>query len=175
MRSTCTRRFLDVEELASRQAVLTGFVEAAAMERLLQIATVPPRAIAYRIEFSRDASGRPRVGGRVEGTLRVMCQRCLDDLDWRVDTEFDAVIVGDEGEEADGRDAVVATDGRIMLETVIEDELLLDVPSAPVHPFGSCDAPSVHGTGNTGETGEPPPAARANPFAVLEALRQDRR
>ena len=137
------------------------------MLRLLQIATVPPHAIAYRIEFARDASGRPRMSGRVAGAVRVMCQRCLDEFDWRVDTTIDAVVTGDEGEEPDGQDVVVGTDGRIMLEAVIEDELLLEMPNAPVHPFGSCNAPAVRGTG------EPRPAARANPFAILKALRDD--
>ena len=138
------------------------------MKRLLQIATVPPHAIAYRIEFARDASGRPRMRGRVDGAMRVMCQRCLDEFDWRVDTVIDAVIAGDEGEVPDGPDVVVGADGRIMLEAVIEDELLLDMPNAPVHPFGSCDPPTVRGAG------APHPAAPANPFAVLEALREDR-
>ena len=171
MQSTCTRRLLDVEELATRQAVLTGFVEAATMKRLLQIATVLPPGIAYRIEFAWDASERPRMRGRVDGTVRVMCQRCLDELDWRVDAAIDAVIVCDESETAVGQDAVVRTDGGIMLEAVIEDELLLELPSAPVHPPGSCEAPSLR---SAGETGEPSPPARANPFAVLEALREDR-
>ena len=106
--------------------------------------------------------------GRIDGAMRVMCQRCLDEFDWQVDTVIDAVIAGDEGEVPDGQDVVVGADGRIMLEAVIEDELLLDMPNAPVHPFGSCDAPTVRGSG------APRPAAPANPFAVLEALREDR-
>ena len=166
MQSTRTRKLLDVEEFASRQAVLTGFVEAAAMKRLLQIATTPPRAIAYRIEFARDASGRPRVSGRVDATVRVMCQRCLCDFDWHCETSIDAAIVGDEYEEVDGQDAVVATDGRITLETVIEDELLLELPSAPVHPAGSCDAPPIRSTGVQQQV------ERANPFSVLEVLQE---
>ena len=137
------------------------------MTRLLEIAAVPPRAIAYRIEFATDAYGRPRMTGQVDGTVRLVCQRCLDEFDWCIGTRIDAAIVGEEHEEAHGQDVVVGTDDRVMLETVIEDELLLALPNAPVHPYGSCDAPPIH------DTGEQWPAERSNPFSALEVLREE--
>ena len=134
------------------------------MRRLLDIAATPPRAIAYHIEFTWDIIGRPRIEGRVEGTVRLVCQRCLEEFDWSVVTEIDAVVV-DEEKDANERDTVVGNDGRIVLETVIEDELLLALPNAPIHPFGTCDAPPVQ------DTGDPGAVERSSPFAALEALR----
>ena len=166
MRSSRTRRLLDAEELVSRQAVVSGFVEATGMTRLLEIAAAPPREIAYHIEFATDASGRPRMTGQVDGTIRLVCQRCLDEFDSCISTRIDAAIVGEEHEEVHERDVVVGTDGKVMLETVIEDELLLALPNAPIHPYGSCDAPPIH------DTGEPWPAERSSPFAALAVLRE---
>ena len=76
------RRVLDVEELASRRAVLAGFVDPASMSRLLEVVTARPGEIAYRIEFTRDVSRRPKMLGHVEGMLPLTCQRCLERLDW---------------------------------------------------------------------------------------------
>lgn len=161
--SANTRQFLDVEELASRRAVLDGSVDPVSMPRLLEIVTTTPNAIAYRIEFDRDASGRPKMVGCVEGMLPLTCQRCLEGLDWHFDTRFETLVVGRESEAPDGQDAVVCSGGRIELEPVIEDEVLLALPNAPVHARGSCEAPPIRTTGE--------PSRRSNPFSALRVLR----
>ena len=166
MRPASTRQFLEVEELVSRQAVLTGSVEPALMPRLLEFAAMAPDAITYRIEFTRDAAGQPRMIGRVEGMLPLICQRCLGAIDWRLDTRFESLVVDDEHEETNAQDAVVCSGGRLALELIIEDELLLALPSAPAHAYGSCEVPLFHQAAPTQRS-----ARRSNPFSTLRALR----
>lgn len=168
MQSASARRYLDAEELASRRAVVTGFVEIESMPRLLELVAGTPPAIAYRIEFKREASGRPRMAGRMEGVLPFTCQRCLGSLDWRFDTEFESLLVGDEREEAHGEEAVVCPDGRLAIAPMIEDEVLLAVPSAPVHAHGTCRMPVVPVAGGQ------MPSTRSHPFAALQSLRSRR-
>ena len=158
------RRPLDVEELASRRTVLAGVVEAESLPRLLEVVTARPVAVAYRIEFTRDVSGRPKMSGHVEGVLPLVCQRCLDRLDWTFDARFESVVVGDAQEDTGGMDAVTCPDGRIEVGSVIEDEILLALPNAPVHPCGSCDAPSFRATRGQ------PSSRRSNPFSALRTL-----
>ena len=119
------------------------------------------------------------MAGRVEGTWPLACQRCLGDLDWRFDVKFETLVLGSEDDETIEQDVVVCPGGRISLEPMIEDELLLALPNAPVHPHGSCEAPPVRaGGGRTGSgriaDGEGP-GQRSNPFSVLRTLRPDRR
>lgn len=167
MRSASTRRFLDVEELASARAVLAGRLESGSMPRLLEVVAAAPGSIAYRIEFARDASGRPGMTGRVEATLPLVCQRCLDGLDLRLDARFESLVLGNDRGEADGRDdVVVCPNGRLVLESVVEDELLLALPDAPVHAHGSCEAPRVRDP-----DGRLPSPRSTNPFSALHALR----
>ena len=163
--SASTRRFLDVEELASRWVILAGFVDPESMPRLLEVVTSRPSPIAYRIAFARDASGRPRMSGRAEGVLPLVCQRCLENFEWKFDSRFESLVVGHEREESRGLDAVVCSGGRIELESVIEDELLLALPNAPVHTFGTCEAPPIR----TG--GDRSPSRSTSPFAALRELR----
>lgn len=162
--SVGTRRFLDVEELASRRAVLSGCVDPISMPRLLEVVTAAPGAIAYRIEFARDASGRARMTGRAEGMLPLVCQRCLEKLDWYFDARFEFLVVGSEQEETNGQDAVVCSGGRTELEPMIEDELLLALPNAPVHASGVCEAPAVRAVGGR------PSSRPSGPFSALHAL-----
>ena len=177
MQPAIPQRRPDVEELASRRAVLAGLVEPASMPRLMEVATKPPPAVAYRIEFTRDARGRPRMSGRVEGTWPLVCQRCLGDLDWRFDVKFETLVLRSENGDTIEQDVVVCPGGRVPLEPVIEDELLLALPNAPVHPHGACEAPPVRtgadraGSGRTAD-GEGP-ERRPNPFSVLRTLLPD--
>lgn len=163
--SASTRQFPDVEELASQRAILAGFADPVSMPRLLDVVTTTPSPIAYRIEFTWDASGRPKMIGRVEGMLPLLCQRCLETLDWYFETRFETLVIGNEQEETNGRDAVVCSGGRIELEPMIEDELLLALPNAPVHARGSCEAPPIRATS------EQPSSRPGNPFSALHALR----
>lgn len=165
MHPTSARRLPEVEDLASRGAVLTGSVEPASMPRLLEVVVEPPAPITYRIAFARDAAGRPGMAGRLEGTLPLICQRCLDRLDWSFDLRFESLLVGDEREDTDGRDAVVCPGGRIAVEPVVEDELLLALPGAAVHARGSCEAPPVRAAGGAA------PARAPSPFSILRTLR----
>lgn len=158
------RRVLDVEELASRRAVLAGAVDPASMPRLLELVTARPGEIAYHIEFTRHVSRRPKMLGHVEGVLPLVCQRCLGRLDWSFDTRFEIVVVDSERVETGGLDALVCSSGRIELARVIEDELLLALPNAPVHPHGACEAPPIR------VSGEQPRSLRPSPFSALRAL-----
>ena len=137
------------------------------MPRLLDVAATTPSAVAYRIEFTRDASGRVRMAGRAEGMLPLVCQRCLEKLDWCFDTRFEFLVVGNEREETNGQDAVVCSGGRAELEPIIEDELLLALPGAAVHARGSCEAPPVRAAGGAA------PARAPSPFSILRTLRSD--
>ena len=159
------RRSLEVEELATRRAVLAGVLEAESLPRLLEVVTGRPGAVAYRIEFARDLSGRPTMSGHVEGVLPLVCQRCLGRLDWSFDARFESVVVEHGQEDTGGPDAVTCFGGRIELGPVIEDEILLALPNAPAHPRGSCEAPSFRAAR------EPPPSQRPNPFSALRSLR----
>ncbi|MCY4286449.1 MAG: YceD family protein [Thiotrichales bacterium] len=155
---------MDVEELASRRAILDGVVEAESLPRLLEVVATRPDAVAYRIEFTRDASGRTRMSGHVKGVLTFVCQRCLGRLDWPLDAKFESVVVGNAQEDTGGVDAVTSFGGRIDPDLLIEEEILLALPNAPVHPRGSCDAPSFHGAC------ERPPSRHSSPFSALRTL-----
>jgi uncharacterized protein len=76
------------------------------------------------------------VAGRVTATLRLTCQRCLQPMNVSIDDEFHVVIAASEVELSqlpESQDAVIADATRLDLGWLIEEQLLLARPLAPMH------------------------------------------
>ena len=134
----------------SRQPVIDGFEFASAgasqrgtwplkeMPRLRDMLANDAGEVAYEITGVRDERGRPGLRLQVRGTLSLRCQRCLEPMEFEVDTDETLVLAATLAEihaepaDAHGPDRVVA--GKEMaLGELIEDELILALPFAPRH------------------------------------------
>ncbi|MGI9336809.1 MAG: DUF177 domain-containing protein [Gammaproteobacteria bacterium] len=66
---------------------------------------------------------------------------------------------------------------RFSLHEFVEDELLLSLPNAPIHPHERCKPPAMAGTAvpdlAAGDTSSASARRRPSPFAVLEALKPE--
>ncbi|WP_333839301.1 YceD family protein [Pelomicrobium sp.] len=126
--------------------------------------------IFYRLEGMVDQDGHPILHLFVSGTLVVQCQRCLEAMELPVDLQSGFRLVASERdlgpveEEPEEWTAWVA-DPNLDVEALVEDELLLAMPFAPVHPDTACSPRLVS------QDLEPPDGG---PFAVL-ALLKDRK
>ncbi len=134
----------DAFRLAERGAVLSGRLDAVDLPRLGDAlhddadATGP---IEWRIAGSHDAQGRPALNVAVEGSVPVVCQRCLASFAWPVAQHCELLLAHDEVElarlDADSEAEVLLADGPLDPVAVVEDELLLTLPYAPFHQ-GEC-------------------------------------
>jgi uncharacterized protein len=117
------------------------------------------------IELHRDERCIRVLQGRVEGQIRLTCQRCLKPLEFEVDLSFTLGIVSGEDEMSqlpDGYEPLLVDGEPLLTSAVIEDEILLAVPAVPVHSgVEGCDS---------GYRNRPKPG-RDNPFSVLEKLK----
>ncbi|MEN8166342.1 MAG: YceD family protein [Pseudomonadota bacterium] len=127
--------------------------------------------VSFTLEFSRDRRQRSCLFGKVEATLMLECQRCLDAMPWQVKSDVSVAFVEgiDEAERLpDELDPELVEDGQVKLRDLVEDELLLALPQVPMHPSGKC-------TGQLdGESEDSNDAVRENPFAVLAELKRDK-
>jgi uncharacterized protein len=122
----------------------------------------------FSLRFGRDPEERAVAWGRVELTVRLVCQRCLGDVRILLDAPMDLALVRNVSQEAgvpDYLDPVLVDEGGIRPLDLVEDELLLAIPQVPLHAEGECE-PLAR------EVAEGPAAAsqRDNPFAVLVGL-----
>ena len=129
--------------------------------------------------FQMDAQRRPSVLVRVRAELALQCQRCLDTMIHRVDSETRLVVVRgpDEAERlADDVEPLLVEGDRMAPRSLLEDELLLAIPAAPKHRPEDCkvrlDAVNPSAGQRSGpETTEPD---AEHPFAVLADWQSDR-
>lgn len=122
--------------------------------------------LAYAIEGSLDKKWqRPCLTIRLSGSLKLKCQRCVDLMSFALNETAHIVLFEDEA----SLDAAMLADEDLegmLLETsmdvlaVVEDQLLLALPFAPVHDVCcNADLDAVN-------------QDKLNPFAVLAGLKK---
>jgi uncharacterized protein len=159
----------DPWRLAAQGGTLTGRVALASLPRLAP-ALVGPSDADYRLAFHLDTEHRAVVSGWVRAELTVRCQRCLEPLTVAVDSQFELAVVRGLDEAArlpDAYEPVLAEDGWLRSMDLVEDELLLALPTVPLHEAGTCTG-QLSAAVADGRTNE---AGASQPFAVLAALR----
>jgi uncharacterized protein len=91
----------------------------------------------------------------------MVCQRCLEPVTVPIALHFDYVVCAEESATLDDNDEVdwLEQSDAMDISALIEDELLIALPIAPVH-ASLCKQLNL-------ESGEKP-----NPFSVLKALKK---
>jgi len=149
---------------------MEGSLVLASMERLRELAP-PAGTLSARLHFYRDEGGRPVLAGSFSTELMLVCQRCLETMRLPLQADFQLFLVGDleQADRLDDRMEVLQVDRRAMsLATILEDEVLLAAPSAPLHPSAQC---SAAGMPEQDAADDLPLSQRPNPFAALAALK----
>ena len=171
--SNALPEFVDPMRLAETRQTLKGQVVVAAMPRLMAALAMPPSVqseVDVDLAFSVDGQGVRRVLGSLHAELDAICQRCLQPmtLPLHVDIALGIVRALDEAEQLpDEYEPLVlasVTEGQ-SLAAIIEDELLLALPVAPLHEEGQC--PVRSGALDKVVAEDLPPEGRKRPFAVL--------
>lgn len=163
----------DAFGLAARGERLAGELDAMRQARVAErlAPTKGATPIAWSIVGRRDAVGRPALAVAVEGSLPVVCQRCLQAFELPVAQQTELLLARTEAElEAlDMGDAeVVLAAAPLDALTLIEDEILLSLPFAATHAEGRC-AGSL-GPDAAATTTKAP--SKTSPFARLAALKK---
>jgi uncharacterized protein len=148
---------------ANEGAVMAGVVAVAALPRLAE-GIADEGCLDCRVTGSRDGDGKSWLLVEVAGTLDLVCQRCLKRLVFPVEIQTRLLLVPpgqalpeDELAE-DGFDAI-AVEKDMALLSLIEDEVLLALPFAPMHETCATPAPVVE-------------EHESSPFAVLAKLKK---
>lgn len=129
--------------------------------------------------FAHAVGRRPewRMGLRIQGRLRMTCQRCLHPMVIAVQMSRAFRFVADEAEaealdEAAEDEDVLVLSRAFDLPALVEDELILSLPLVPRHAQCPVDVQSLLAAADTPAgpaAAEEPPAT---PFAVLAALKR---
>ena len=157
------RIVIDSLSFAREARVLQGELPVAGFERIQDGLTQNVGVIRYRIEGRLGKRNRPQLHLQLDGVLSLCCQRCLEGVEYSLQVSNVLEFVDNEDEltqeeiEDDSRDFLPAQ-SEVDVVALIEDEIILDLPSAPRHE--SCVLPASEQD-----------APEDSPFAVLKGLR----
>ena len=156
----------EVAALAADEAVIEAEIALADLERIRPLLRGDAGMARGQFRFHRE-SALAVAEGHVSATLTLTCQRCLGEMTLPVDTDSRLAFVANAAASADvtgPREPVIAVDGHVSLATLIEEELLLALPLAPMHrDAGDCHV----------RPGEQTDQPRHKPFAGLRDLMKD--
>lgn len=167
-------RWVDPFKMAEHGASLEGGVPASHLSRLDGAGLTPVGDAAHvNLGFERHPEGFTMVRLGVRAEMRFTCQRCLGDAGLEVDRRSEiavAVSPQDEQRLSERYDTALATEGRLDVHALVEDEILLAVPDIPMHGDpGDCDREMLAMQGGPGD--DAPVGESENPFEVLKQWR----
>lgn len=149
-------------EFAQKQLKLSESFEVSNLKRLSDTLALDDEStlktpVHFELIGNSKQFRQPSLHLRIKTKLPVICQRCLNEMHINLDLNFDYLISDNVIEDIDVNDETdwLEANNEMNLHELIEDELLLAMPIAPVHE-NSCTKLSM-------QSGEKP-----NPFAVLK-------
>lgn len=129
---------IDGLEFARTGAKLKGAWPVASFGRLHDALRSTEGTLSYELRGVPEQQGRPALRLTVDGTLQLLCQRCLAALEFPLHIEVVLLLAETQAEvdaepvAADGPESILA--GREMpVQGLVEDEVLLAIPIAPRH------------------------------------------
>ncbi|MDJ0739025.1 MAG: YceD family protein [Gammaproteobacteria bacterium] len=168
--------FADPVRLCALGKAYDGEVALADLPRLAPLLTSPEGQAAFVLAFDMDAERRPVVAVDVKARLALRCQRCLQTMYLDVDASSRLAVVSGPVEAErlpDELDPLLVENDRLELRSLIEDELILAVPPAPMHPPEACDARLNTWNDSIADDAIKSADAKENPFAALAKLKSD--
>ena len=166
---------VDPLRMVEARRVLHGSIALAEMARLLGSVVRADGEVAVSLEFGTDVEGIRYLQGRLRAVVGLECQRCLETMDFPIDSQFALALVRSmaEAENLPSHYEPLLLDGEpLFLRDVIEDELLLALPIVAKHPTGECELAQPEQAAADIQT-DPDSTRKDSPFAVLAGLKLD--
>ena len=147
-------------EFAQKNLKISGDLNPKDCVRLLESISqsdLNSASIKYTLKGHAKKMHLPSLSLQVESKLPVLCQRCLETMQIDLNLEFEYLISENNPSETEEGDEIdwLELSQHMNLTELIEDELLIAMPIAPLH-----EANCIKSTMQSGE--------KPNPFAVLK-------
>lgn len=162
---------VDPERLGQNGADFKGQYPLSAMSRLADIAESDAGQCEVDLALVYEG-GRLLLRGELEAQVSLQCQRCLEDYACVLVTNVELELVREETDAHREYDVFVLDedDGSLDLLGLVEDELLLQLPSMPKHEqIDDCNQDMIERA--TEYVPDEAEEEKKNPFAILKDLK----
>ena len=126
---------VDFLKQVERNACFEGTWPVSRFERLTDIIHDSSGEVAARLRFGISA-GTPCLDGAIEAELKLRCERCLEPVTHRIESDFRFGLITSEDEAAflpKEYEPLLVTESEQSLIELVEDELLLSLPIVAKH------------------------------------------
>jgi uncharacterized protein len=157
--------------LADKRGELKGEIAVSSLKRIADMLYSDEGSVVVELFFGRE--GRlAKVEGRIHAVLQLECQSCLQAVEWSVDNVIKLGIVNsiDQANRLpEDYEPLLVEDETMRLSDLIEDELLLNLPTYPKHQH-SCFAANADKI-KTSISEPDSKSSPENPFSILATLK----
>ena len=177
-RYVCPRKFVNLGVEISASVAISE------LSRLCGLLANSKGDATVNLTFSEDCQHDGQLNGNAAAEMSLTCQRCLAVFSLPVECRFALMMVNSEQQAVDLSDPwepLFIGDRQIDLHQLIEDELLLALPSVAYHPQGCVNPDMLSYSGRPDSNSVDHEADQnelvieerlGNPFEILKALKK---
>jgi len=161
----CLPKYIEPVGLADVGRSFRGEVPVSKLSRLLPCLSSADGVLKVQMDFRLDERCIRTLKGTIEGSLSLVCQRCLEALRFPLELSFRLGIVTsvtDIDRLPEGYEPLLVSGEPLLTFDVVEDEVMLAVPAFPLHEGGQACVMAYENR---------PLAVKDNPFSILEKLK----
>jgi uncharacterized protein len=165
--------YIDPVHLADKRGELKGQIPLSSLDRLADFLADDKGAVSIDLFFSREGH-LPIAEGDITANLELICQNCLAAVTWPINNHIKLGMVKtieQANRLPEGYEPLMVLEDKVLLKNIIEDELLLLLPSFPKHE-NNCLIPLNNADGTELFLNDEPSSPKKNPFAILATLKK---
>ena len=155
----------DPLEFARGRKSLEGDIALPQLEQLQDMLASTDGTVHFKLTGFVNEGAAPGLRCEVQGLLKLRCQRCLEPMDYRLQTDSSLLLASD-GQTQDEDDPetpdCIPIQRDLPVAALVEEEILLALPMAPHHADDVCSRRPAADTG------------KLHPFAALARLKSNK-
>lgn len=127
---------IDPITLAHKGASLSGTLSLHELLRVFNLLCLGDGEVHVKFEFGKDLENFYFIKGHLLTELSLQCQRCLQPVNYKIDSDFCLSPVKSDKEAANlpgDYEPLIMTEKTINILDIVEDELILNLPIAAKH------------------------------------------
>lgn len=161
-------QYIEPRKLAQKGGAFNGKMLPEDMPRVME-AIDSCESVTAKLQFDIEEQRRRTMRGTIQGDLKLVCQRCLQPVDYKLDVDVNLALVWDEDQAKQLPGYIepwIVGEEPEDLHAILEEEMLLSLPVVAFHEENCIDASLL----SVGEEVKQPEQDE-NPFQVLAALK----
>ena len=167
--------YVDTRKIFLQQGEIAGFVDLKRLPRFRETLASDKGAVHVALQFTTSDAGQQLILGRLEASVEVICQRCLEPLGIELADDIKLALLADESKSKEldsDLEPWICAEPKLELAGLVEEQLMLCMPIVNYHTTSDCSNKLGYRE-PTDKLALPSANGTANPFSVLKTLKEN--